>query len=134
MSFRWLFGKNAKAESKHVETRSDLVEAPDGFQDGVEAFAWRILVDAYARILAKQTGQHWLALDRNELIALLTPYHDDLRRDAKALGAAIAQARTEGVQALHAALHRAEGLDHEMVDQAVAYAYSATKARKDGEG
>lgn len=107
-------------------------EPPKGFETGVEAFAWRVLTSAYARILARQQGRDWMTIPDRELHAMLEPYHADLDRDAAALGAAIAQARTEGVSMLHAALHTGTGLDHEMIDEAFSVAYSQTGSKKAG--
>ncbi len=108
----------------------DMLEAPDGFQQGVEAFAWRVLVNAHMRVIARAQGRDPLRIQLWEQRGLLEPYRVDIERDAKALGLAIAQARSEGIASLHGALHRAPGLDHEMVDQALLFAYEQTKGRK----
>lgn len=110
--------------------RRDVLEPPRGFETGVEAFCWRVIVGAYTRILARHQGRDWLEMPDREVSAMLDPYHADMERDVRALGAAIAQARTEGLGVLHAALHAAPGLDHEMVDEAVAHAYSVAVSAK----
>jgi len=110
----------------------DVLQPPDGFRSGVEAFAWRVLVDAYVRILARARGRDPLAVSQAEIHDWLAPYHADLDRDVRSLGAAIDQARAEGIQTIQAALHRT-AVDHDVIDDALAWAYSQTgqqKARK----
>ncbi len=101
----------------------ELMMAPDGFREGVEGFAWRVLCNAYARVLCRTFGRDYLSVPQREIQAMLLPYHDEISRDAKALGVAIARAREEGVADLHRALHQAEGVDHVMLDQAVIFAH-----------
>lgn len=107
----------------------DVLQPPDEFRTGVEAFCWRVLVDAYTRVIARSRGRDPLTVSRAEAMDWLAPYYVEIDRDARALAAAIAQARVEGMGQLHQALHRT-ALDHEMVDQAFAWAHSNTQARK----
>lgn len=115
-----------------AQAEASALLPPDGFRAGVEAFCWRVLVDAYTRILARQRGRDPLTVSRAEQADWLAPYYEEIDRDARALGAAIAQARVEGMGQLHQALHRT-ALDHEMVDQAFAWAHShAAAGSKEG--
>ena len=114
------------------EPKRATLEAPRGFEEGVEAFCWRVIVGAYTRILARQQGRDWLAMPDREVSAMLDPFHADMERDVRALGVAIAQARIEGMGAIQAALHAAPGLDHAMVDESIAYAYSVAGSKKAG--
>lgn len=45
-----------------------------------------------------------------------------MERDTEVLAAVMDQAKASGIAAVHSRLHVAEGLDHEMLDQAIEYA------------
>ena len=104
-----------------------LLDAPDGFQVGVEAFCWRVLQNAHLRVIARHQGRDPLTFGEGERLAVLEPYRADMERDARSLAVAIAEARAQGIAGVQSALHRAPGLDHEMVDQAIVFAYEQAK-------
>lgn len=110
----------------------DDLSPPEGFRAGVESYCWRVLVQAYVRVLARQQGREWSTISDREAHAMLEPYHRDLDRDVRALGVAIDQARAEGMSRMRDAVHRAPGLDREMVDEAIQFGFSQSEQKKEG--
>lgn len=123
--FQRIFGKRPEKTPEPAPPR-----APDGFRDGIEGFCWQVLVNAYVRVLARQAGRDPMTIPPREVNMILEPYHADLERDVRALAEAIVRARHEGVSRAHAAIHRIPGIDHEMVDQSLAFTYSGDSKAK----
>jgi hypothetical protein len=126
MSFLDRFRRLRPVETEVDISGRDVLTPPDGFTTGVESYCWRVLVQSYVRVLARQQGRDWLTIPDREIHAMLEPYHRDLDRDVRALGVAIEQARSEGMSRMQSAIHHAPGLDHEMVDEAIHYALKRT--------
>lgn len=92
-------------------------------QEQIEATAWRLLRAVYIRLCAEvgegKPVQHYTEAEQQLLI---DPYVRMLEHDHRLIVECIRQARGAGIRDVQAALHKAEGTDHAMVDQAVEYA------------
>jgi len=69
-------------------------------------------------------------LEQHQREALLHRYRAELDATLAHLLAVVDHARTDGIETMHLKLHDAPGVDHEMLDQAAAWA--ADDEREDG--
>lgn len=90
--------------------------------DAQHATAWRLLRRIYLRLLARDLGRDPGTLTEAEGSALIDPHLRAFGADFAALQELIEVARDDGYGRLLRAMHRAEGVDHEMLDEAVEYA------------
>lgn len=84
----------------------------------VEQTIFRILQATYLRLLCGSSA----AMTDKEQATTLLPHAEALRHDLAQIMVAVSRGQDEAVQAMRFELHRAEGIDHEMVDQALAFA------------
>lgn len=85
-----------------------------GVRDTVARLVRGIHVDA-AR--ARDELQHGVSAED-----VLAQHAHLVERDVEAVYAVALEAYRRGVDAMHAGMHRSEGVDHEMLDQAMQYA------------
>lgn len=94
----------ARAEEQAVETARRIVEA------------------TYLRVLCKLGHRDPARLTEGERADLLEPWQAAVEHDVRLHREVIRQAQIGTADGIHAALHAAPGIDHEMLDQAVEYA------------
>lgn len=87
-----------------------------GVENATEDTARRWLDSLYLRLLAPDHAD-WSDEERR---GFLMRNETAIERDAEVLHELIAQGQAEVEQRWRAQLHRAEGLDHEMIDEAIA--------------
>lgn len=93
-------------------------------REQTEATIWRVLREVWIRA----QGGDPLTLSDAEASGLIDPFTEHMLRHQKILTHVVEQARTQGLEQMHARLHASEGIDHEMLDEAVTFA-----ARWDGD-
>jgi hypothetical protein len=96
-----------------------LTELP---HDGIESTIWSILRQTYLALILDGTGVGPSSMSEPEQNLVLDPHLARLEHDVKMLAQVVAHAATEALGRFQEHLHSAPGLDHEMVDEAVAYA------------
>ena len=84
---------------------------------GVEATLRELLSAIYLRLLCGR-----FPLTEKERALVLERHEEALQRDLAQIMVAVSHAQNEAIQAMRFRIHHAEGIDHEMVDQALAYA------------
>jgi hypothetical protein len=87
-------------------------------KEGIEATIWRILRDVWIRAL----GGDPMTMTDPEANSLVDPYTSQMLEHQRVLMHVVTQARRQGLEQMHAKLHAGEGVDHEMLDEAVAFA------------
>lgn len=92
-------------------------------RDDYEATVWRILRATYLRLIGDLTGRDLFVLSHPEQEQALDRWHAAMELDVKRLAETLAQARADGIARTHRRLHASDGVDHEMLDEAVEYAY-----------
>ncbi len=84
-----------------------------------EATLWRIVRLIHLRLIGHFTGVDLLGRSRAEQEQALLKWHAKMEVDVDALAEVMDAARAAGVTAAHVRMHVLEGVDHEMVDQAI---------------
>lgn len=84
-----------------------------------ETAVWQVLRNTYLRLLSG--GKH-NGLDTAEQNLLLDPKLRELEHDFVMLMEIVQQGQSAGISHVHTLLHNQEGMDNEMLDQAVEYA------------
>lgn len=92
--------------------------------DGIEATLWRFLRDVYLRCLTFGTIHPAKVMSEAEQNACLDPHWRQMEADLAALMTVVGRGRADAVEAMRAKLHMAEGVDHEMLDEAISWAES----------
>jgi hypothetical protein len=87
--------------------------------DGVEATAWRFLRDVYLRVIGLCTIHPGQVMSIEEQNAALDRHLSSLQVDHAVLMTIVARCRDEGAEDIRARIHSAEGVDHEMLDEAI---------------
>ena len=82
----------------------------------------QILEAAYLRVLCKLAHRQPESLTQEDREAFLDPWQSAITHDQRLLQEVVRQAQVGAVDGIHGSLHAAPGIDHEMLDQAVAYA------------
>ena len=81
----------------------------------------RIVEASYLRILCRFSNRQPARLSQAERLELLEPHEGALEHDLGLLREVVRQAWVGGVQGVHAQLHNTDGVDHEMLDQAIEF-------------
>ena len=107
-------------------TTPDTPDTPDEEltpEERLEATIWRILRVIYLRVELKVRSDHRtpVELTLEEGNDILSPWFPVMQTDLDILKECVHQGRLLGVNDVHSRLHGAEGVDHEMLDQAVEY-------------
>ena len=97
---------------------------PDTDESGVDETLWRFLRGVYVRLISGQTLHPGKAMTLAEENMVLDPHLAGLEHDHALLLEILGRARSTGIEAMRARLHAAEGVDHDMLDEAMAYALS----------
>lgn len=87
-------------------------------REQISATVWRLLRSMWVRAL----GGDPLSMTDAEANALIDPHTERMLEHQRVLMHTIDHARAQGLEAMHRKLHQSEGIDHEMLDQAVAWA------------
>jgi len=81
---------------------------------------WQILRGAYLRgILGPDRAARASEAEQN---AALDAYFRDMETDLAQIMIVVSQAQSDQLEVVRAGLHNAPGVDHEMIDQSLAYA------------
>lgn len=80
----------------------------------------RVLETVYLRFLCEQTGQRPDRLTHAERITLLDTKILAFKTDFERLRECVRYAYSAGAESVHTRLHAAEGVDHEMLEEALA--------------
>lgn len=89
---------------------------------GLESTIWKIVRGAYLSGLCHASGRAPASLTPEEQNTALDALFGDMEHDVAMLKEVMARAGQEAIERVQHGLHRAEALDHEMVDEAVSYA------------
>lgn len=103
-------------------------QQPTEVDDGVEATAWRFLRDLYSRLLCGKAGVHPGGMTEPERALLLEPHHRDMEADLSVVMSLVGKAQSDVASRWREQIHRAEGIDHEMIDEAIDYALAPPSA------
>jgi hypothetical protein len=90
--------------------------------DGIEATLWRFLRELYLRTLTFGTLHPSKVMSEAEKNAALDPHVRQMEADLQVLLAVVERGQAEREQSMRQRLHQAEGIDHEMLDEALAWA------------
>lgn len=88
--------------------------------EALESTLWQLVRDMYLRCLMHPRDPQAVPVSVQN--AILESHFPAMEHDVKRLCAVVSAERSRTIGDLHVRLHSAEGLDHEMVDQAVEYA------------
>lgn len=88
----------------------------------LESTAWRFLRDLYLRLLSEGTLHPGQVMPVEQQNAVLETHFHQMESDVATIMAIVAQGQGEVSALMRQRLHRAEGLDHEMVDEAIDFA------------
>lgn len=91
--------------------------------DEHEGTVWRIVRAIHLRLIGHHIGRDLFVLSHPEQEQPLDRWHRYMERDVQQLMAVVQHARTEAIGRTHRRLHAAEGIDHEMLDEAIEYAH-----------
>lgn len=89
-----------------------------------EATLWRIVRVVYLRLIGHHTGVDLLARSAAEQEQALERWHLKMEQDCSVLAEVMDAARSAGIAAAHTRMHVLEGVDHELVDEALQSARS----------
>lgn len=92
--------------------------------EGLDATAWRWLRGVYLRLLCPSVVS-LEAMTEPERALLLEPHHRDMESDLRVVMTMIERGRFEAIGAWRERIHRTEGTDHEMLDQALDFVMNA---------
>lgn len=92
--------------------------------DGVEATTWRWLRGLYLRLLCPDTV-HPDRMTEPERNLFLDPHYRAMEEDLRVVLTLVAQGTSEALGAWRERIHRTEGTDHEMLDEALDFAQNA---------
>lgn len=98
------------------------MSAEHGKGDGIEPTLWRFLRETYLRCLTFGTLHPSKVMSEAEQNLVLDPHLRQMEADLKVLLSVIDRSRAEYQEDIRAKLHKAEGVDHEMLDEALAWA------------
>jgi len=92
--------------------------------DGLDATAWRWLRGLYLRLLCPSVVS-LEAMTEPERNLLLEPHHRAMEEDLRVVMTMVDRGKYEALGEWRERIHRTEGTDHEMLDQALDFAMSA---------
>lgn len=84
-----------------------------------ESTIWRIVRTVYLRLIGHHTGTDLLARPTAEQEQALDRWHLKMEQDCSVLAEVMDRARDAGITAAHVRMHVLEGVDHELVDEAL---------------
>lgn len=87
-----------------------------------EATVWRILRQAYLRVVCEYAGRNPASVSHEEANALLERWFPAMECDLAMIAECMTQSKLEGIETVHHKLHGEPAVDDEMLDQAVEYA------------
>lgn len=90
-------------------------------KEQVAATLRKVLERATLRALLRGTGEVMTELSEEKRANLLAPFAEGLARDTEAATEIARQFYLLGVERVHGTLHDSEGIDHEMLDDAVSF-------------
>ena len=93
----------------------------DEDSDGLEATTWRWLRGVYLRLLCPSQVD-LAAMTEAECNLLLDPHLRAMEDDMRVVLTLIDRGKSEALGSWRERIHRAEGTDHEMLDEALDYA------------
>lgn len=96
-------------------------EAPK--DDGIEATGWRWLRELYLRLLCPD-NVHPGSMTEPQRNLLLDRHHEAMEADLRILLTLVERGQYEALGRWRERIHRTEGTDHEMLDEALAFAMS----------
>lgn len=89
-------------------------------KDGLEATVWRWLRELYLRLLCTAVRPESMTIAEQNL--LLDPHHRAMEADLRVVMMFVERGQSEAIGAWRSRIHRTEGTDHEMLDEALDYA------------
>lgn len=89
-------------------------------RDAIDATVWRALRHVYLRVLSRVSKRNLSALSHEEQEGALDAYHRDLEIDHRVFREIVRHAWEQGISEAHAAIHRVEAADHDLIDDAIA--------------
>lgn len=95
--------------------------ADDQDTDGLEATTWRWIRGVYLRLLCPSHVE-LATMTEAERNLLLDPHLRAMEEDMRVVLTMIERGKTEALGAWRERIHRAEGTDHEMLDEALDFA------------
>lgn len=97
--------------------------------DSMDATAWRFLRDVYLRVIGLCTIHPGQVMSIEEQNAALDRHLSVMQVDHAVLMTLIARGRDEATEDMRARMHAAEGVDHEMLDEAIEWGGGKETAR-----
>ena len=95
---------------------------------GIDATVWRYLRDLYLRLKVPETVDRE-TMDEQMRTRFLEKYTDAMVADHRALMVIVHQGQSEALSILREAVHAAEGVDHEMMDEMFEFAEDAARSQ-----
>ncbi len=97
-----------------------MADAVEG-EDGLEPTVWRFVRSLYLRLLSFGT-LHPKSMSPEQEATMLDAHTAAMEHDTQLIMELIRRGTVEASEAWRARLHEAEGVDHEMLDEAIGFA------------
>lgn len=98
--------------------------------DGLEPTMFRFIRSLYLRLLSYGT-LHTVGMSEEQEAAMLEQHHAAMEADTRLLMTFVERGQVEAAEAWRAKIHAAEGVDHEMLDEAIDYALTTSTSERE---